>query len=187
MPTGGGKSLCYQLPALAGGGLVLVVSPLIALMADQLRRLQEVGVPACMLASGMGEGHNERSLAEIREGHVRLALVGARALLLGGLPGRAGGHEGGAVRRRRGSLRDGVGTRLPPRLPASARRDRGTGPPAGDGPHGDRDAPRGGGDRATARAERDPSRCAPASIARTSPSTSWGWRGRARWPASAPP
>src|SRR5271167_5147085 len=56
MPTGGGKSLCYQLPALAGGGLVLVVSPLIALMADQLRRLQEVGVPACMLASGMGEG-----------------------------------------------------------------------------------------------------------------------------------
>ena len=75
MPTGGGKSLCYQLPALAGGGLVLVVSPLIALMADQLRRLQEVGVPTCMLASGMGEGHNERSLAEIREGHVRLALV----------------------------------------------------------------------------------------------------------------
>ncbi len=75
MPTGGGKSLCYQLPALAGEGLVLVVSPLIALMADQLRRLQEAGVPACMLASGMGEGHNERSLADIRAGQVRLALV----------------------------------------------------------------------------------------------------------------
>ena len=75
MPTGGGKSLCYQLPALTGGGLVLVVSPLIALMADQLRRLQEAGVPACMLASGMAEGHNERSLAAIRGGEVRLALV----------------------------------------------------------------------------------------------------------------
>ncbi|HTQ68807.1 MAG TPA: ATP-dependent DNA helicase RecQ [Solirubrobacteraceae bacterium] len=75
MPTGGGKSLCYQLPALAGRGLVLVVSPLIALMADQLRRVREGGVRGCMLASGMGEGHNERSLAEIRSGEAQLALV----------------------------------------------------------------------------------------------------------------
>ncbi|HTY95827.1 MAG TPA: ATP-dependent DNA helicase RecQ [Solirubrobacteraceae bacterium] len=75
MPTGGGKSLCYQLPALAGDGLVLVVSPLIALMSDQLRRVREGGVPACMVASGMGEGHNERSLAAIRSGEARLALV----------------------------------------------------------------------------------------------------------------
>ncbi len=75
MPTGGGKSLCYQLPALTGDGLVLVVSPLIALMSDQLRRVQDGGVPACMLASGMGEGHNERSLAAIRSGEARLALV----------------------------------------------------------------------------------------------------------------
>src|SRR5580704_14390358 len=58
MPTGGGKSLCYQLPALADIGLVVVVSPLIALMADQLRRLREGGVEATMLASGMEEGHN---------------------------------------------------------------------------------------------------------------------------------
>src|ERR1700679_3443063 len=53
MPTGGGKSLCYQLPALAGEALVVVVSPLIALMADQLGRLQQAGVNAAMLASGM--------------------------------------------------------------------------------------------------------------------------------------
>src|SRR5216683_3152227 len=58
MPTGGGKSLCYQLPALAtdqrsGGGLLVVVSPLIALMADQWRRLQQAGVSSTMLASGM--------------------------------------------------------------------------------------------------------------------------------------
>src|ERR1039458_8751382 len=65
MPTGGGKSLCYQLPALAGVGLVVVVSPLLALMADQLRRLRQAGVNATMLASGMDEGHNEQALSEI--------------------------------------------------------------------------------------------------------------------------
>src|SRR5450755_3341259 len=63
MPTGGGKSLCYQLPALAGDmdpgrPLVVVVSPLIALMSDQLRRLEQAGVRAAMLASGMEDGHN---------------------------------------------------------------------------------------------------------------------------------
>src|SRR6476659_9055295 len=50
MPTGGGKSLCYQLPALATDGLVVVVSPLIALMAEQWRRLQQAGVHGVMLA-----------------------------------------------------------------------------------------------------------------------------------------
>ncbi|HTR89844.1 MAG TPA: RecQ family ATP-dependent DNA helicase, partial [Solirubrobacteraceae bacterium] len=75
MPTGGGKSLCYQLPALADAGLVLVVSPLIALMADQLRRLHEGGVHAGMLASGMAEGHNAGVLREIEAGDLQLVLV----------------------------------------------------------------------------------------------------------------
>ncbi len=76
MPTGGGKSLCYQLPALADGvGLVVVVSPLIALMSDQLRRLQDAGVAAAMLASGMGEGHNEARLREIEDGSAQLVLA----------------------------------------------------------------------------------------------------------------
>ncbi len=75
MPTGGGKSLCYQLPALADVGLVVVVSPLIALMADQLRRLAEGGVRANMLASGMVDGHNARALREIAEGETQLILV----------------------------------------------------------------------------------------------------------------
>jgi len=75
MPTGAGKSLCYQLPALAGRGLVVVVSPLIALMADQLQRLQGAGVKAAMLASGMADGHNARALGEIAAGEAQLVLA----------------------------------------------------------------------------------------------------------------
>jgi ATP-dependent DNA helicase RecQ len=80
MPTGGGKSLCYQLPALAGDSdperpLVVVVSPLIALMADQWRRLQQAGVRASMLASGMQDGHNEQALSEIGSGATQLVLA----------------------------------------------------------------------------------------------------------------
>jgi RecQ family ATP-dependent DNA helicase len=75
MPTGGGKSLCYQLPAMADVGLVVVVSPLIALMSDQLRRLEEAGVRAAMLASGMADGHNESRLREIEAGETQLVLA----------------------------------------------------------------------------------------------------------------
>jgi ATP-dependent DNA helicase RecQ len=75
MPTGGGKSLCYQLPALDGEELVVVVSPLIALMADQHQRLRQAGVDAAMLASGMEEGHNARALRSISSGQARLVLA----------------------------------------------------------------------------------------------------------------
>jgi ATP-dependent DNA helicase RecQ len=80
MPTGAGKSLCYQLPALAADSdptrpLVVVVSPLIALMTDQWRRLQNTGVRAAMLASGMEDGHNSRALREIESGQVQLVLA----------------------------------------------------------------------------------------------------------------
>jgi ATP-dependent DNA helicase RecQ len=75
MPTGGGKSLCYQLPALAGEALVVVVSPLIALMADQRKRLEQAGVNAAMLASGMEEGHNAQALRSISSGAARLVLA----------------------------------------------------------------------------------------------------------------
>src|SRR5580700_2130740 len=75
MPTGGGKSLCYQLPALATDGLVVVVSPLIALMADQLRRLHDARVPAAMLASGMADWHNAAALRAIAAGDTRLVLA----------------------------------------------------------------------------------------------------------------
>src|SRR5690348_18311182 len=53
LPTGGGKSLCYQLPAMVGNGLTVVVSPLIALMKDQVDNLEEAGVPATFLNSSL--------------------------------------------------------------------------------------------------------------------------------------
>ena len=87
MPTGGGKSLCYQLPALARSrAWSLVVSPLIALMSDQWRRLQEAGVRASMLASGMQEGHNAQALREHRVGRDAAGAGGAGAVRLGGVP-----------------------------------------------------------------------------------------------------
>jgi ATP-dependent DNA helicase RecQ len=75
MPTGGGKSLCYQLPALAEIGLIVVVSPLIALMSDQLRRLHEAGVEAEMVASSMDEEQRARALRAVAEGSCQLVLV----------------------------------------------------------------------------------------------------------------
>jgi ATP-dependent DNA helicase RecQ len=72
MPTGGGKSLCYQLPGLASEELAIVVSPLIALMADQWKRLADGGHPAVMIASGLGEEITRDSLARISSGEARI-------------------------------------------------------------------------------------------------------------------
>jgi ATP-dependent DNA helicase RecQ len=74
MPTGGGKSLCYQLPGIASDALTVVVSPLIALMADQYRRLILGGHPAAMIASGMDDGAAARALADVRGGRARIVL-----------------------------------------------------------------------------------------------------------------
>ncbi len=74
MPTGGGKSLCYQLPGIASDALTVVVSPLIALMADQYRRLLLGGHPAAMIASGMDAAAATRALADVRDGRARIVL-----------------------------------------------------------------------------------------------------------------
>jgi ATP-dependent DNA helicase RecQ len=74
MPTGGGKSLCYILPGLASPRLTVVVSPLIALMSDQYRKLAQDGHPAVMLASGLSEDHNREALAAIRDGSARITF-----------------------------------------------------------------------------------------------------------------
>ena len=73
MPTGGGKSLCYQLPGLASATLTIVVSPLIALMADQVKRLRSEGHPAVMFASGLSEEDAAASWQAVRDGTARIA------------------------------------------------------------------------------------------------------------------
>jgi ATP-dependent DNA helicase RecQ len=72
MPTGGGKSLCYQLPGLASEDLTIVVSPLIALMNDQWRRLSDAGHPVAMVTSAMSEEAVRHSLAQVRGGEARI-------------------------------------------------------------------------------------------------------------------
>jgi len=68
MPTGGGKSLCYQLPGLASEALTIVVSPLIALMRDQWRRLSAAGHPVAMVSSNMDDEQVAAALRLVREG-----------------------------------------------------------------------------------------------------------------------
>ena len=75
MPTGGGKSLCYQLPALAGEDLTVVVSPLIALMRDQCARLTDLGHPAVMLASGGDADGNRSALQAIADGSATVCFA----------------------------------------------------------------------------------------------------------------
>src|ERR1700674_1582139 len=75
MPTGSGKSLCYQLPALLRDGLTVVVSPLIALMRNQVAQLRDYGVAAASLNSSNDAGENRRILDQIERGALRLAYI----------------------------------------------------------------------------------------------------------------
>lgn len=74
MPTGGGKSLCYQLPASASDDLTVVVSPLIALIADQHQRFSSAGVRSVMFASSQGEEENRQALRQVRDGSAQVAF-----------------------------------------------------------------------------------------------------------------
>ena len=82
LPTGGGKSLCFQLPALMGEGLTLVVSPLIALMKDQVSQLEAAGVEATFLNSSLGVKETKARLADLHQGRYRLLYAAPERLML---------------------------------------------------------------------------------------------------------
>jgi ATP-dependent DNA helicase RecQ len=90
MPTGGGKSLCYQVPALCRPGLAVVVSPLIALMQDQVAALQQLGVPAAALHSGHEADAVGDIWRQLQAGSLKLLYVSPERLLGGDLLARLG-------------------------------------------------------------------------------------------------
>jgi len=84
LPTGGGKSLCFQLPALTRDGLTVVVSPLIALMKDQVDALRAGGVPATFLNSSLAAGEGRQRLRGLHNGEFRLLYAAPERLMLSG-------------------------------------------------------------------------------------------------------
>jgi ATP-dependent DNA helicase RecQ len=85
LPTGGGKSLCFQMPAMAQPGLTVVVSPLIALMKDQVDALQASGVPATFLNSSLAAGESRVRLRGLHNGQYRLLYAAPERLMLSGV------------------------------------------------------------------------------------------------------
>ena len=81
MPTGGGKSLCYQIPALIFDGLTVVVSPLIALMKDQVEQLRAYGVPSLFINSTLSAQEYQENMEYVRNGEVKLLYAAPETLL----------------------------------------------------------------------------------------------------------
>src|SRR5213594_3810911 len=82
LPTGGGKSLCFQLPALVRPGLTLVISPLISLMKDQVDALEATGISATFLNSSLSPGVSGQRIRGLHDGMYRLLYVAPERTML---------------------------------------------------------------------------------------------------------
>lgn len=82
MPTGGGKSICYQIPAMMGDGVVIVVSPLIALMKDQVTALTSNGIPAAAVNSMQTEVENHHIMQQLFTGRIKILYISPERLLM---------------------------------------------------------------------------------------------------------
>ena len=85
MPTGGGKSLCYQIPGIMFEGLTLVISPLISLMQDQVRQLEELNVQACVLNSALSAQEYQQNIDSIQQGRTKLLFLAPETVLQGNI------------------------------------------------------------------------------------------------------
>ncbi len=123
-PTGAGKSVCYQVPALCRPGVAIVVSPLIALMRDQVEALRQAGVAAAMLNSSLTSDEARTVRNQLLSGELKLLYVAPERLNTPGFQSLLAGGAHQPLRHRRGALRQPVGPRLPPRIPRPLRHRR---------------------------------------------------------------